>query len=240
MRRKMLAPPSVDRKLLRVKLDGNLPVRPDHSLVVSRVVIQLVFADSVTMFRNQILLAVTLTALAGCQKDSTAPASSSAGASPMKISVTSSAFQPGAAIPKQYTADGEDHSPPLAWSGAPKETKELALICDDPDAPRPQPWVHWVLYKIPADTKSLAEGIPRQAKPPSPSGAIQGPNSFPSDNIGYRGPAPPKGKPHHYHFRVYALDTVLPSTPGFDKELLLAAIKEHKLAEGELIGTYER
>lgn len=158
----------------------------------------------------------------------------------MTINVTSSAFQAGAAIPKQYTADGADLSPPLAWTGAPDGTKELALICDDPDAPSAKPWVHWVLYKIPADTKSLGEGIPRQTNPQTPAGAAQGVNSFPKDNIGYRGPAPPKGKPHHYHFHVYALDTALPSTPGLEKEKLLAAIKGHILGEGELIGTYQR
>lgn len=158
----------------------------------------------------------------------------------MKITIMSAAFQAGAAMPKQYTADGEDVSPPLAWTGVPSGTKELALICDDPDAPTANPWVHWVLYKIPADTKSLGERIPRQANPPSPAGSIQGINSFPKDNTGYRGPAPPKGKPHHYHFHIYALDTPLPSTPGFDKEKLLAAIDGHLLAEGELIGTYER
>ena len=160
----------------------------------------------------------------------------------MKIIVTSSAFQAGGAIPKQYTADGDDRSPPLSWSGVPAGTKELALICDDPDAPTPQPWVHWVLYKIPADTKSLAKGIPRQPKPPAPAGAVQGVNSFPgfSDYIGYRGPAPPKGKLHHYQFHIYALDTTLPPNVVFAKEKLLTAIKGHVLAEGELIGTYER
>ena len=116
----------------------------------------------------------------------------------------------------------------------------MALICDDPDAPTPKPWVHWVLYKIPVDTKSLGEGIPRQSNPPTPLSAVQGVNSFPEDNIGYRGPAPPKGKSHHYHFHIYALDTTLPSTPALDKEKLLAAIKGRILGDGELIGTYQR
>jgi hypothetical protein len=194
------------------------------------------------MNRQRRLLAFAFAALAGfagCQNIAAAP-SNSAGNSPMTIAITSSAFQVGAAIPKQYTADGTDVSPPLAWTGAPAATKEFALICDDPDAPSAKPWVHWVFYKIPADTKSLAEAIPRQVHPPSPAGSIQGANSFPKDNIGYRGPSPPKGKPHHYHFHIYALDTPLPSTPGLDKEKLLAAIERHVLAEGELIGTYER
>ena len=158
----------------------------------------------------------------------------------MTIAITSSAFQAGAAIPKQYTADGADLSPPLAWTGAPAGAKEFALICDDPDAPSAQPWVHWVLYKIPADTKSLAEGIPRQANPPTPAGAVQGTNSFPKDNIGYRGPRRRRGS------RITTISTSmpwtrqLPATPSLDKEKLLAAIKGHILGEGELIGTYER
>lgn len=158
----------------------------------------------------------------------------------MTITVTSSAFQAGAAIPKQYTADGDDKSPPLAWTGAPAGTKEFALICDDPDAPSAKPWVHWVFYKIPPDTKSLAEAIPRQVNPAMPAGSVQGDNSFPKDNVGYRGPSPPKGKPHHYHFHIYALDISLPSTPGLDKDKLVTAIEGHVLAQGELIGTYER
>ncbi len=149
-------------------------------------------------------------------------------------------FKPAPQFRSSTRPTAQDLSPPLAWSGAPAGTKEFALICDDPDAPSAQPWVHWVLYKIPADAKSLGEGIPRQANPPTPAGAVQGTNSFPKDDIGYRGPAPPKGKPHHYHFHIYALDTTLPATPGLDKEKLLAAIKGHILGEGELIGTYQR
>ncbi len=158
----------------------------------------------------------------------------------MTISITSDAFSAGAAIPKKYTADGEDKSPPLAWTGIPQSAKDLALVCDDHDAPSAQPWVHWVIYNIPADTKSLGESIPRQANAPSPPGAVQGVNSWPSDNVGYRGPSPPKGKTHHYHFHLYALDAALPATSGMNKEQLLAAIKGHVIAEGELIGTYER
>lgn len=158
----------------------------------------------------------------------------------MTISITSDAFASGAAIPKKYTGDGDDKSPPLAWTGVPQNAKELALICDDPDAPSAQPWVHWVIYKIPADTKSLAEGIPRQANPPLPAGAVQGVNSWPSDNVGYRGPSPPKGKVHRYRFHLYALDSALAATSGLNKEQLLTAMKGHVVAEGKLIGTYER
>jgi Raf kinase inhibitor-like YbhB/YbcL family protein len=164
------------------------------------------------------------------------------GESAMKLTVQSTAFKEGQAIPKKYTEDGQDLSPPLAWSGAPPETKEFALICDDPDAPRPQPWVHWVIYRLPAGTTALPEGVPPRARLEQPPGALQGKNTWPSGKtVGYRGPAPPKGHGvHHYHFKVYALDTALDLPPELTKDDLLARIKGHVLAEGELIGTYQR
>ncbi len=110
----------------------------------------------------------------------------------MTISVTSTAFEAGKPIPKKYTGEGEDVSPPLAWSNVPQATKELALICDDPDAPLGT-WVHWVLYKIPAETTSLPEGLPREKILTAPA-AVQGVNSFSKDNLGYRGPMPPSGR----------------------------------------------
>ena len=159
----------------------------------------------------------------------------------MTITITSGAFQAGQPIPKLYTGDGKDLSPPLAWTGVPAGAKELALICDDPDAPTKEPWVHWVIYKIPAETKSLEEGVPRKPRVANPAGAFQGENSFESDNIGYRGPAPPKGHGvHHYHFKLYALAKTLDLEPPLDRKSLLAAIDGHILAQGEIIGTYER
>lgn len=160
----------------------------------------------------------------------------------MSISVTSEAFKAGAAIPKKFTEDGQDVSPPLKWQNVPQGAKELALICDDPDAPTSEPWVHWVLYKIPAAVSGLPEGVPAEAELKSPAGARQGKNTWKSGKIiGYRGPAPPKGHGvHHYHFRLYALDAPLSLAANADKQQLLAAMKGHILAEGELIGTYER
>jgi Raf kinase inhibitor-like YbhB/YbcL family protein len=159
----------------------------------------------------------------------------------MTITISSSAFKAGQPIPKQYTGEGEDRSPELSWTGVTDGTKELALICDDPDAPTPEPWVHWVIYKIPADTKSLPEGIPRVARPPAPAGALQGTNNWDSDNIGYRGPMPPPGhRVHHYHFKLYALDKPLDLQPGLDKKGLVSAMESHILAQGEIVGTYER
>lgn len=181
------------------------------------------------------LSAMLVCTAAGCeQTKTTVPV----GEPPMKLTITSKAFADGQNIPTKYTGDGQDVSPPLAWSGVPPETKELALIVDDPDAPSPQPWVHWVAYKIPADVAELAEGIAAKAELTVPAGALQGKNSWGS--IGYRGPAPPPGGVHHYYFKLYALDAKLNLTPGADKDALLAGMKPHILAEGKLIGTYKR
>lgn len=152
----------------------------------------------------------------------------------------STAFKQNHLIPRKYTGDGEDASPPLSWTDVPSNTGELALIVDDPDAPTPEPWVHWLLYKIPPATTSLAEKVPPAMRVTAPPGALQGKNSWPK-GIGYRGPAPPKGHGlHHYHFKLYALDVPLDLEPGVDKATLLAAMNEHIICEGELIGTYQR
>ena len=160
----------------------------------------------------------------------------------MSISVSSAAFKADAAVPKKYTEDGQDVSPPLSWQHVPEAAKELALICDDPDAPSAEPWVHWVIYKIPADVSELPEGVATDAELKSPAGARQGLNSWKSgQTVGYRGPAPPKGHgAHHYHFHLYALDAALSLPAKADKKQLLAAMKGHVLAEGELVGTYQR
>lgn len=163
-----------------------------------------------------------------------------------KMKVTSSQFQHESQIPATYTVEGKDISPPLAWSDVPEKTRSFALICDDPDAPSPQrpaaeAWVHWVLFNVPADVTALPEGIPPVVEPDEVSGARQGKNSWPEDNIGYRGPAPPPGSGRHrYFFKLYALDTTLDLAAGTTKKELLAAMAGHVLAEGQLMGTYER
>ena len=157
----------------------------------------------------------------------------------MKLTITSSAFTSGTVIPKKYSGDGEDVSPPLQFSNLPEGVQELALICDDPDAPTPQPWVHWVIYKIPADVSNLSEGVDTTAELSQPAGAVQGPNSWPT--TGYKGPAPPHGHGvHHYHFKLYALDVKLDVKAGLDKNALLAAMKGHILEQSELVGRYQR
>jgi len=157
----------------------------------------------------------------------------------MKITITSSAFKHNEPIPRKYTGEGTDVSPPLAWSGIPDGARELALIMDDPDAPRAEPWVHWVIYKLPPTLTGLPEGVPKTPTLSEPAGATQGNNTWPK--IGYNGPMPPPGHGvHHYHFKLYALDTTLDLQPGLDKKGLLAKMQGHILGEGELIGTYER
>ena len=149
--------------------------------------------------------------------------------------LTSSAFRDGETIPRQFTGDGSDRSPPLAWSGAPDNTKSFTLICDDPDAPRGT-WVHWVLFNLQASTHELPEGVPPQGT--LPDGAKQGTNDF--RKLGYGGPAPPPGKPHRYVFKLYALDTLLDLMEGATRAQLEQAMRGHVLAEGQLIGKYGR
>lgn len=157
----------------------------------------------------------------------------------MTITLQSSAFEAGQVIPKKYTGDGPDVSPPLTWSGLPEGTKEVALIVDDPDAPTSEPWVHWVIYKIPANVNSLPEGVPKSATLSDPADALQGITSF--RKVGYGGPLPPAGHgPHRYYFKIYALDASLDLGPGIDKKALLKAMSPHIIAEGELMGTYQR
>jgi hypothetical protein len=158
---------------------------------------------------------------------------------PMGIKVESSAFAPDAPIPSRHTGDGDDVSPPLKWSGVPDGTRQLALIMDDPDAPSDEPWVHWVIYGIPGTITGLKENIAKSEQPGDPAGAVQGKNSF--GKIGYGGPAPPRGHGvHHYHFKVYALGEPIDAKPGLTKKDLLEKMKGRILAQGELIGTYER
>lgn len=162
---------------------------------------------------------------------------SSAGGSPTALTITSPAFEPGAAIPSKYTCHGVDTSPALEWSAPPQGTQSLALILDDPDAPMGT-WVHWVVYNLPPDAGGLPEGA-SQAKASAfdlPAGAIQGKTSF--GRRDYGGPCPPSGT-HRYFFKLYALDVGIAS-PGLDKSSLLEAMQGHVLGTGELIGTYTK
>lgn len=153
----------------------------------------------------------------------------------MALGLSSPAFKDGEAIPRRYTCEGEDLSPPLHWTVPPAATKSFVIIVDDPDAPAGT-WVHWVIYNLPLDLRGLTEGIP--AKDQLPDGAMQGLNDF--KRVGYGGPCPPPGKPHRYYFKLYALDTVLHMKPRATKHQVLDACNGHMLAEAQLIGRFAR
>jgi Raf kinase inhibitor-like YbhB/YbcL family protein len=158
---------------------------------------------------------------------------------PGVLSVTAPAFAAGQAIPYPYTEYGERFSPALEWSGVPEGTKSFTVLMEDPDARTPRPFVHWLLYNVPGSTTRLYESVPPAMRLVDPAGALQGHNS--RGQIGYMGPRPPAGDPpHHYHFQVFALDTVLPVPPGVDRETLLSAMEGHVVARGEHVGTFQR
>jgi Raf kinase inhibitor-like YbhB/YbcL family protein len=138
---------------------------------------------------------------------------------PSTITVRSSAFQAGAAIPEKYSCKGEEVSPPLSWSGVPSGTRALALVVDDPDA---DGFVHWVLAGIDPGTTSIAEGQ-------VPQGAVE--------VSGYKGPCPPSGT-HHYQFAVYALPADLQLAAGGDARDAITRIQQAASARGQLVGTF--
>ena len=156
----------------------------------------------------------------------------------MSLAISSTAFTHNGAIPKRYTCEGADVSPPLSWSGAPAGTKSFALIVDDPDAPDPSApkttWVHWVVFNIPAATSSLAED---RAEHGLPTGAREGVNDW--NRTEYGGPCPPIGR-HRYFHKLYALDTTLVDLTRPTKGQLLHAMQGHALAEAHLVGTYQK
>ena len=156
----------------------------------------------------------------------------------MSLAITSKAFTHEGPIPAKYTCEGDDRSPPLAWSGAPPGTKSFALVVDDPDAPDPaaprMTWVHWVLHDIPA----TATGLPEDVDPDAlPAGTREGVNDW--GRTGYGGPCPPIGR-HRYFHKLYALDTVLPDLGQPTKARVEAAMKGHVIGHAELVGTYQK
>ncbi len=156
----------------------------------------------------------------------------------MSMSITSPSFVSGGTIPRRYTCDDEDISPPLAWQDVPDGTRSLALIVDDPDAPDPAAprmvWIHWVLYNLPPGTEGLPEAV---AASDLPGSTLEGLNDW--KRAGYGGPCPPIGR-HRYFHKLYALDTVLDDLGSPTSVELLAAMKGHVLAEAVLMGTYQR
>ena len=158
------------------------------------------------------------------------------------ITVSSTAFDHHGMVPLAYSAYGDNTVPQISWSNLPEGTEQLALVMDDPSAPTPQPFVHWVAYNIPADANELPEGLSKDAQitgVPALAGMINGVNG--ARMTGYFGPRPPAdGKLHAYHFRIYALDSALELPEGLNKAQLLEAIDGHILATGMLMGHYEQ
>lgn len=156
---------------------------------------------------------------------------------PMQI--RSPAFASGDPIPSEHTADGQDTSPPLAVADVPAEAAFLAVIVDDPDAPREEPWVHWLVWNVPAEADTIAEGYPPSGDGKAFDGARQGTNSF--GNERYNGPAPPEGDgPHRYRFQLFALDRQLDVEEGAQRAELEAAMEGAVIEQATLAGTYER
>lgn len=154
----------------------------------------------------------------------------------MPLELTSDAFMNGQSIPAKYACTGKNISPALAWNEPPAGTQSFALIMDDPDAPGGT-WVHWVLYNIPADARTLPEDLPVTGKNIDPKAIYVGTNSWGA--IGYGGPCPPSGT-HRYSFKFYALDTVISLLPGATKEQVLREMDGHILAQSELMGTFSK
>lgn len=156
----------------------------------------------------------------------------------MSFVLLSPAFGNKEEIPKQYTCDGENVSPPLEWAGVPPEAKSLALIVYDPDAPDPAApkmiWTHWILYNIPVSISGVPEDVDAQDLP---IGTLEGKNSW--RRTGYGGPCPPIGL-HRYFFKLCALNALLPDLHQPDRRALEKAIANHILAQVELLGTYQR
>lgn len=151
------------------------------------------------------------------------------------MQLTSAAFTAGSRIPSRCTCEGEDVSPPLAWTGVPPEARSLALVVDDPDAPRRR-WVHWVVYDLPPTLHGLPADVPPDGA--LSGGAQQGRNDF--GRAGYGGPCPPPGPAHRYVFTLFALDTVLALPAGATRAELSRAMEGHVLATAGLVGTFGR
>lgn len=156
----------------------------------------------------------------------------------MTLRITSPAFTDGSAMAAKYTCEGDDLSPPLAWSGVPDGTKSLVLIVDDPDAPDPKApkltWVHWVLYDLPPATKGLGEDANKTGLP---AGTKVGLNDW--KRTDYGGPCPPIGR-HRYFFKLYALDATLDGLKSPKKGEVEAAMQGHVLGQAQIIGTYQK
>jgi len=186
------------------------------------------------------VLVVLATGFAGCDQRGQEIVASGEGEESMavkteEIRVSSEAFDNRQAVPRKYTGQGKDISPPLNWESGPKGTETFAIIVDDPDAPG-KTWVHWVVYNIPGDVTSLPEGASPGGQ--LPGEALEGRTDFGKNQYG--GPMPPGGESHRYYFKVYALDSAVDLGEGATKQELLDAMDGHVLANGQLVGTYKK
>lgn len=182
------------------------------------------------------MVIITIIAACGC---TSVPINQSGNGGPAipktgNLTLSSPAFPQGGSIPDLYTCKGQNISPPLSWQKVPTGAKSLALIVIDTDAPVQGGFTHWIVYNIPPNSTGLAEGQPQVMM--LPDGAGQGINSLGS--VGYSGPCPPAGSPHHYHFRLHALDTVLATRGSVNRSMLEGTLQGHVLESTELIGVF--
>ncbi|MGH8012498.1 MAG: YbhB/YbcL family Raf kinase inhibitor-like protein [Candidatus Binataceae bacterium] len=152
-----------------------------------------------------------------------------------RLALTSPEFVQDRNIPSRFTCAGFDLSPELSWAGTPAGTKTFALIVSDPDATHGT-FIHWVIYNLPASRTNLPQRVEKRFE--LTHGGEQGTNSF--GNIGYGGPCPPPGKLHHYHFKLYALNTKLKLKPGATAVEVEKAMKGQVIATSDLVGVFER
>jgi Raf kinase inhibitor-like YbhB/YbcL family protein len=159
---------------------------------------------------------------------------------PRRLTVQCPEFTVGGLIPETYASYGQDVSPPLRWSDAPYGTESIVVLVEDADAQGATPYVHWIVYNLPPQTRELPEALPKLGRLREPFGAMQGRNS--RGSLGYFGPRPPEGDPpHRYHFQVFALKTRLDFLqPGVNRQAILNAMEGNVLARGEAVATYER
>ena len=171
-------------------------------------------------------------------RDATSATSAKSAASVASIALTSTAFGPDAAIPRKHSEYADGVSPPLRWSPVPG-AKSYVLLAEDPDSKPITPFVHWVAWNIPPEVTSLPEGLQEQERLTEPAGLMQGATS--RGSVGYYGPRPPVGDPpHHYHFQIFALDTLLQLPLGATRDDVLKAATGHVIGKGELVGTYRQ
>jgi Raf kinase inhibitor-like YbhB/YbcL family protein len=196
------------------------------------------FSYTSLMQRLLILLVLPIFApsLAGCRLDDPRPetAATRTPASSASLALSSTRLQDGK-VPKEFTCDGGDQSPPLAWTAPPAGTKSFVLTVTDPDAPGGT-FTHWVLYNLPANSNLLAANLPTQDQ--LADGTRQGRNDF--AKVGYGGPCPPHGSTHRYFFDLFALDTNLDVSAGATRAQVEDAMNTHVLARGKLLARYSR